>query len=134
MKAVLDTSVLIAGQFDLSSAYDLAVPSLSYAELRYGANLPDLTPSERSTRLKRISDLERMFGAGLPFDDAAATSYGIITEFVVRSGRTVHGRAIDLLIAAIAHSQDAAVVTLNPGDLRPLETIMDVLAPVPGKR
>ena len=129
MRALLDTSVLIAGRFELDDSYDTAVASLSYAELRFGANLPTLSAAERAVRLKRIADLEQMYGAGLPFDDAAATSYGIITEFVVRAGRSVRGRAIDLLIAAVAHSRDAAVVTLNIGDLEPLSTIMAILPP-----
>jgi len=129
MKAVLDTSVLIAGQFGLASEYDVTVTSLSYAELQFGAQQPHLSVAERAVRRKRIADLERLFGSGLPFDDLAATSHGILTEVVLRSGRAVRGRAVDLLIAAIAYSLDAAVVTLNPDDLHPLESIMDVLPP-----
>ena len=129
MRALLDTSVLIAGRFDLDDTYDTAVASLSYAELRFGANLPRLEAAERTVRLRRIADLERVYGAGLPFDDDAATSYGIITEFVLRAGRSVRGRAIDLLIAAVAHSRGAAVVTLNTDDFEPLGAIMTILPP-----
>jgi predicted nucleic acid-binding protein len=129
MRVLLDTSVLIAGRFGLDDSHDLAVTSLSYGELNFGASLPGLTAAERSRRLKRILALQQLFGPGLPFDDAAAASYGIITEFVVRSGRSVRGRAVDLLIAAVAHSRDAAVVTLNPNDFRPLGEIMDILSP-----
>jgi predicted nucleic acid-binding protein len=129
VKAVLDTSVLVEGRFGLDDSFELAVASLSYAELRYGANLPGLKPEERALRLTRIERVEAVFGEGLPFGDAAARSYGIITEVVLKAGRQVRGRAIDLLIAAVAHSVGAGVVTLNPSDFAGLEAVLPILNP-----
>jgi predicted nucleic acid-binding protein len=131
-RAVLDTNILIAGppSFDLGGNYKLAVTSLSLAELRYGINKPGIAPEQKAARQKRLAELEQMFAPGIPFDHNAAISYGIITEFVERSGRKVRGRAIDLLIAAVAHANNAAIVTLNPADFKPLETVLEIKNPL----
>jgi predicted nucleic acid-binding protein len=128
-KAVLDTNILVAGQFSLESEYELSITSLSYAELRYGATLPNLTPDIRAHRLARITRIQKSFGAGLPFDDDAASSYSIVTQLVLSSGRKVRGRALDLMIAAIAHSRNAALVTLNIDDFRHLDSLIQLIEP-----
>jgi len=129
VKAVLDTSVLISDSARLHPDDLLTVSSLSYAELEFGATLPSLTTEERAFRRSRLARLKLRFGPGLPFDDQAAVSYGIIAEAVVRANRLVRGRAVDLLIAAIAHANQAALITENGPDFSPLNRLMPVLAP-----
>jgi len=129
VKALLDTSVLISDSAQLDDADVLAVASLSYAELEFGATLPSLTTEERALRRSRLARLKLRFGPGLPFDDQAAVSYGIIAEAVVRAHRQVRGRAVDLLIAAIAHANQAALITDNGADFAPLHRLMPILTP-----
>ncbi|MDR0847842.1 MAG: PIN domain-containing protein [Propionibacteriaceae bacterium] len=131
MKAVLDTNVLISGQFALGDNYEVAVTSLSWAELRFGASRPGISAQERALRLSRLQQLILAFGDGLPFDDNAATSYAVVTELVLRAGRQVRGRAVDLLIASIAHSHGAALVTANQDDFAPLAPLMPIISPEP---
>jgi len=129
MLALLDTSVLISGHARLESGYELGVASLSYAELQFGASLPDLSAEQRASRRTRILRLEDRFGPGIPFDDRAAASYGIISEAEVRAHRQVRRRIMDLLIASIAHSNDAALITENGADFAPLSPLLRVLTP-----
>ena len=129
MRALLDTSVLISGNLQLDSTFELAVASLSYAELQFGVSLPHLTAQQRAFRKTQLMRIMQRFGSGLPFDDSAATSYGIITEAVIRANQQVRHRAVDLLIASIAHSQGAALVTENGSDFSCLTMIMGVLKP-----
>ncbi|MCL2483513.1 MAG: hypothetical protein FWF43_08905 [Propionibacteriaceae bacterium] len=129
MKALVDTSVLISGNFQLSSTYELAVASLSYAELHFGASLPTLSPSQSAYRRTHVMRLTERFGPGLPFDDQASISYGILTEVVLRANRQVRRRTMDLLIASVAHSQGAALITENGSDFIPLSVVIPILTP-----
>ena len=127
MRAFLDTSVLIAGDYGLGAGFELAVTSLSYAELEFGVHMPGLDPVARALRRERIIEVLETFGPGAPFDDRAAQSYGILTECVLRSGRQVRRRVVDLQIAAIAHCHRAALVTLNAEDLRGVERLVKII-------
>lgn len=84
-------------------------------------------------RQARLQRLRKLFGEGVPFDDECAVSYGTICGLVLASGRQVRGRAIDLMIAATAMANDAAVVTRNPQDFAGLEGFVHVIdAGTPG--
>ena len=126
---VLDTSVLVEPIIIADTNLRAAVSAVSYAELEFGASLPTLDPVERASRQQRLNQLRAKFGPGLPFDDAAATSYGLITRFVLEAGRQVRGRVPDLMIAAIAHAHGAALMTLDLADLVPLEPLVRIVAP-----
>jgi predicted nucleic acid-binding protein len=125
VRALLDTSLLVAE--DLSHpGYEVAVASLSWAELGYGVrNATD--PVERARREARISRLRTALGAGLPFDDAAADAYETVCGLVLANGREVRGRAIDLMIAATAAVHGAAVITRSPDDFAGLEGLIPVI-------
>ncbi len=129
MRAVLDTSVLISGGVRLDSGFSLAVASLSYAELQFGAAKPGLPPLESARRRARLQQLMATFGQGLPFDDQAATSYGILSALVVTSGQQVRRRQLDLLLAAVAHAHQAALVTENGSDFITLRGALPVMKP-----
>ena len=50
----------------------------------------------------------------LPFDDSAAAAYGEIRAHLQRAGRLIGGN--DLLIAAIAQTNNLTLVTHNTGE------------------
>lgn len=128
MRAVLDTSVLIdAPAHGIEGITEWTVTSISYAELRYGI-VAAPTVEERVVRAARIERIHDAFGDGLPFDDRAAVAYGLLTELLAAQGRSPRGRTLDLMIAAIAHVNRAAVVTANPRDFRGLGALVKVLA------
>ena len=123
-KAVLDTSVLIAGTVEhLEGA--LAISVVSLAELHFGVLVtPD--PARRAERLRRLTLLQRTFQA-LPVDDAVASSYGRLATLMVQQGRRPRGRSLDLLIAATAHAHGARLYTRNAADLRGLHEVVDIV-------
>lgn len=125
MKAILDTSVLIASDVDPLPG-DLAISAASLAELHFGV-LVASTASARAERLRRLSVLQRQFDA-LPVDEAVAVSYGQLAAAVVAAGRKPRARTMDLLIAATAHAHDARLYTRNPADLSGLDELVDVVA------
>lgn len=125
MKALLDTSLLVGEELS-HPGYEVAVASLSWAELGYGVRKAT-DPVERARREARVSRLRTALGAGVPFDDAAADAYETICGLVLANGREVNGRAIDLMIAATAAAHGAAVITRNPGDFAGLDGLVLVV-------
>lgn len=125
MRAVLDTSLLVAEELS-HPGYEVAVASLSWAELGYGVRKAT-DPVERARREARISRLRAALGTGLPFDDAAADAYETVCGLVLAGGREVRGRAIDLMIAATAAAHGAAVITRNPDDFAGLDGLIPVI-------
>ncbi len=99
----------------------------SMAELGAGPHAtPD--PDERARRQDRLQRAEAAFDP-LPFDSEAARAYGRVCAAVVLTGRTARGpRAVDLLIAATALSQDLPLYTRNIDDFRGLEALIDIVA------
>lgn len=90
---------------------DLALCSVVKAELLYGAR--------NSTRVdENLTRLEAFFAPfrSLPFDDAAAERYGEIRTQLRRLGTPIGGN--DMMIAAIARSAGATVVTRNQDEFR----------------
>ncbi len=125
MKAVLDTSVLIAAAVpELEGALAISVASL--AELHFGVLITG-DARVRAERLRRLSELQRKFDA-LPVDDDVATSYGELAAAVADSGRQPRPRVMDLLIAATAHAHSARLYTRNPRDLAGVEHLIEVVA------
>ncbi|MFT4259686.1 PIN domain-containing protein [Microbacterium sp.] len=122
---MLDTNLLVAEALT-HRGYDVAVASLSWAELGYGVR-KSRTAVERARRESRVLRLREMFGAGLPFDDAAAAAYETICGLVLANGRDVRGRVVDLMIAATAAANGATVITRNTGDFVGLEGFVDVI-------
>lgn len=126
MKAILDTNLLVAESLSHRD-YEVAVSSLSWAELGYGVRKVT-DPTERARRESRIARLRAVLGTGIPFDDAAADAYGTVCGLVLAGGREVRGRAIDLMIAATAAAQGAVVITRNVDDFVGLEGFVTVVA------
>lgn len=126
MRAVLDTSVLVAGGFAHLDS-ELAISTASLAELHFGVLVTD-DATVRAARLQRLALVERSLEP-LPVDDAVARSYGILAAAVAQQGRQPRRRVFDLLIAATAHAREVRLYTHNPADLRGLEQLVDISTP-----
>lgn len=126
MRAVLDTSVLIAGNVEHLEG-ELAVSAVTFAEVHFGVLVArdDVT---RARRLRLLTELARRFDP-LPVDADVAASYGVLAAAVKKAGRQPRPRSMDLLIAATAHAHGARLVTLNPADLVGTEELLEVSAP-----
>jgi len=100
------TSLLVEAQFRAHSPRQLKLCSIVKAEMLYGA--------ARSAHPDRnLALMERFFSGyeSLPFDDAAATSYGRIRRDLASAGTPIGPN--DLLIAAIAVSRKLVLVSHN---------------------
>ena len=80
----------------------------------------------QSIRQARLQQTEATFEP-IPFDAAAARSFGQIVAAVASTGRTHRSRMADLLIAAIAHANGLELYTRNPGDFVGLEELIHVI-------
>ena len=125
MRAILDTSLLVTESL-AHPGYDVAVSSLSWAELGYGIR-KTTDRLERARREARVVRLRTILGSGIPFDDAAADTYQTVCGLVLAGGREVRSRAIDLMIAATAAAHGAAVITRNTDDFTGLEGFVTVV-------
>ena len=125
MKAILDTSVLIAT--DLAPLEgELAISAAALAELHFGV-LVTTDGAVRAERLRRLAGFQRRFTA-LPVDDAVATSYGQLAAAVVTAGRQSRSRAMDLLIAATAHAHSARLYTRDARRLTGIEHLIEIVS------
>ena len=125
---LLDTSVVI--DWDDSSVQralpeEIAVSAITLAELAAGPILAS-TVTEQSVRQARLQQAEATFEP-IPFDAAAARSFGQIVAAVASTGRTHRSRMADLLIAAIAHANGLELYTRNPDDFVGLEELIHVI-------
>ena len=71
-----------------------------------------------------------MFEA-LPFDAAAARTYGRVAADLRRKGRKPAARAFDALIASVAIANDLRLYTVNPGDFAGIDELALVAVPHP---
>ncbi|NLD77935.1 MAG: type II toxin-antitoxin system VapC family toxin [Acidimicrobiales bacterium] len=127
-RGLLDTSVFIdLGHLDPGVLpLEVAVSALTMAELAAGPHATD-DPQERARRQDRLQRTEATFHA-LPFDDAAARSYGQVFAAVSAVGRKARGaRAVDLLIAATALANELPLYTRNGADFRALDDLIQVV-------
>lgn len=124
MKAILDTSVLIATDL-VPLEGELAISAASIAELHFGV-LVTADAAVRAERLRRLSELQRTFDS-LPIDDDVATSYGVLAAAVVAAGRQPRARVMDLLVAATARSHGARLYTRNADDLKGIEHLIEIV-------
>jgi len=127
-KGLVDTSVVI--DLDHLNAeqlpVQLAISVLTMAELAAGPHATS-DPDERARRQDRLQRAEASFDP-LPFDSAAARSYGRLYAAIVATGRKARGpRAVDLLIAATALAADLPLYTRNVDDFRGLEHLVTIV-------
>lgn len=118
---LLDTNVCVAWltgkdlgikrQLSSRGPERIALCSVVKAELSYGAR----SSSRVRENLERLQSLFALFSS-LPFDDTAAEHYGALRAQLRRAGTPIGGN--DMLIASIALSSDATLVTRNEKEFR----------------
>src|SRR6476659_2325101 len=121
---VLDTSVVIdlLGIDDALLPAESAITAVTLAELAAGS-LATSDVIQRSIRQERVQWAEATFDA-LPFDIAAARSYGRVYALVRAARREPRGRLADLMIAAVAAANQLPLYTRNPTDFAGLDSLI----------
>jgi predicted nucleic acid-binding protein len=125
---LLDTSVVVDWHDPKVIATlpaEMAISAITAAELAAGPLLA-ASPLEAAKRQARLQEVESILEP-LPFDAAAARSYGLVVAAVVRDGRRPRSRFADLLIAATAHANRLDLYTRNGEDFTGLEGIVRVV-------
>jgi tRNA(fMet)-specific endonuclease VapC len=131
-RGILDTSTLILlGKIQDTDALpdEPQITAITLAELSVGP-LVASSQKERSARQAHLQQAEADFEP-LPFDAAAARSFGQVAAGLRRAGRKSAARAYDAMIAATAISNDLPIHTCNPRDFSGIEGLMVVAVPHP---
>jgi tRNA(fMet)-specific endonuclease VapC len=131
-RGILDTSTLILlGRIDDLGALpeEPLITAVTLAELSVGP-LVASTEKERAARQAHLQQAESDFDP-LPFDAAAARSFGQVAAALRRTGRKPAARAYDAMIASIGIANGLPVHTCNPDDFAgiPGLTVVDVPHP-----
>ncbi|MGH3458182.1 type II toxin-antitoxin system VapC family toxin [Aeromicrobium sp.] len=119
--ALVDTSALImlATLDPESIPQDLRISAVSLAELSVGP-LVAATDSERAERQTRLQVIEALFDP-LPFDAAAARTFGRVAAAFRARGRKASARTYDAMIAATALTHGLPLVTANAKDFEGID-------------
>ena len=126
---LLDTSVVVDWHDPAVIAAlpdEMAISVITAAELAAGPHLA-ADPVEAAKRQARLQEVESALEP-IPFDAAAARSYGLVVAAVVREARKPRSRFADLLIAATAHASRLDLYTRNGEDFTGLEGLVRVVA------
>lgn len=131
-RGVLDTSTLILlGRIEAVDTLptEPLITSITLAELSVGP-LVAATDVERAARQAHVQQAEASFDP-LPFDAAAARSFGQVAASLRRAGRKPAARAYDAMIAAVCMANELPIHTCNPGDFSSIDglTVVDVPHP-----
>jgi len=129
---ILDTNTLILlGRITDTSALpnEPLITAITLAELTVGP-LVTTDEDERAARQAHLQQAEADFDP-LPFDTAAARTFGRVAASLRRAGREPAARAYDAMIAAIAIANGLPVHTCNPGYFTGIErlTVIDIPHP-----
>ncbi len=134
-EGLLDTSTLLLlpriGDASVLPGVPL-ISAITLAELSVGPLVTD-DAAERARRLAHVQQAEADFDP-LPFDAAAARTFGQVASSLRRSGRKPAARALDALIAAIAMANGLPLYTCNPADFSGIDGLVVRTVPVPGAR
>jgi len=125
----LDTNLLIQ-QPDWDrlppGRHELFVSAIVFAEFSEGTTHPDPSVAARA-RLDLIK-LRAAYGDGLPFTQREADVYRELCATVSAAGKAAGGRRrVDLMIAAVAVADNAALATRNASDFTGLESVLEVV-------
>lgn len=102
---------------------------MTLAELSVGP-LVASSDAERAARQAHLQQAEADFDP-LPFDAAAARSFGQVASSLRRTGRKPAGRTYDAMIAAIALANGFTLHTCNPADFVGIEGLSVVAVATP---
>ena len=131
-QGVLDTSTLILlGRIkDVTSLpSDPTITAITLAELSVGP-LVATTDQERAARQAHLQQAEADFDP-LPFDAAAARTFGQVAASLRRAGRKTSARTYDAMIAAVCVANGLPVHTCNPDDFAGINGLVVVAVPHP---
>lgn len=131
-RGVLDTSTLILlGRIDdlESLPTEPLITTITLTELSVGP-LVATTDRERAARQAHVQQAEADFEP-LPFDAAAARSFGRVAASLRRAGRKSSARAYDAMIAAVCVASDLPLHTCNPDDFAGIDGLEVVAVPHP---
>ena len=105
---------------------EMAISAITAAELAAGPHRAGhaLEAAKRQARLQEVESILEP----IPFDAAAARSYGLVVAAVIREGRRTRSRFADLLIAATAHANRLDLYTRNGDDFTGLEVLVRVFS------
>ncbi len=126
---LVDTSVVIDWDDPAvvqSLPDEIAISAVTLAELAAGPHLAS-NPAQAAERQARVQQVESKIEP-LPFDSAAARSYGQVVAAVSATGRKHRRRVAALMIAATAHANGLDLYTRNAGDFMGLEGLVTVVA------
>jgi hypothetical protein len=130
-QGILDTNTLILiDRIEDTTALpsEPLITAVTLAELSVGP-LVASDARERAARQARLQQAEADFDP-LPFDAAAARSFGQVAALRRRGGKPA-ARAYDAMIAAIALANGLPVHTCNPDDFAGIEGLTVVGVPLP---
>jgi predicted nucleic acid-binding protein len=128
MKALLDTSVLIEGNWTSIPEVDLAISVVSLAELQFGL-LAARDATARAVRANRLGLIESRFPDPLCLDDKIARIWGELQGAVAERGGNPRKRVADLAIAATAKAHGALLITADIKDLEIIEDLVEFRHP-----
>ncbi|OHV38218.1 MULTISPECIES: type II toxin-antitoxin system VapC family toxin [Pseudofrankia] len=125
--AVVDTNVIAAlSRYDAAELPDrILITAITLGELSFGPHATE-DPMRRAGRVGLLQHVEATFDP-LPYDQSAARIYGQLCAAVRAAGREPRKRAVDLMIAATAVSNQLPLYTANPDDFKGTEGIVDVV-------
>ena len=131
-RGVLDTStvILLGRLIDTSTLpNEPMITAVTLAELSVGPLLAS-DERQRAERQAHLQQAEADF-VPLPFDAAAARSFGQVAASLRRAGRKSSARAYDAMIAATALAHGLPVHTCNPSDFAGIDGLTVVAVPHP---
>ena len=131
-RGILDTSTLILlGRVQNTEVLpdEPQITTVTLAELSVGP-LVATTDEERIARQAHLQQAEADFDP-LPFDAAAARSFGRVAAELRKAGRKPAARAYDAMIAAIAISNDLPIHTCSPRDFTGIDGLTVITVPHP---
>ncbi len=127
---MLDTStVILLGRIENPADLpdESVICAVTLAELSVGPHVARTT-RDRVARQAHLQQAEADFEA-IPFDVAAARSFGRVAASLRSAGRKPAARAYDALIAATAIANDLPLYTCNPDDFAAIDEL--IVRPVP---
>jgi tRNA(fMet)-specific endonuclease VapC len=133
-RGILDTNtVILLGRLPTTDALpdEPLITTITLAELSVGP-LVASTEAERVARQAHLQQAETDFDP-LPFDDAAARSFGRVAAGLRRAGRTTAARTYDAMIAATAIANDLPIHTCNSRDFEGIDGLTVIVVPHPGE-
>jgi tRNA(fMet)-specific endonuclease VapC len=133
-QGVLDTSTLILLRRiddDAALPSEPLITAITLAELSVGPLVAG-SDEERAARQAHLQQAEADFDP-LPFDAAAARSFGQVAASLRRAGRTRAARAYDAMIAAVCVANDVPIHTCNPDDFAGIDGLVVVAVPHPDR-